>query len=98
MTTSWVFRGLFFGGEEDEAGTPIGDICTGCFLTSSDSVEEANRLLAARYVGLSGEFICHELKAILPAADWNSAMKKAHATRLARIWNRGGTKSCPVLR
>ncbi len=89
QATLWRFSGLFFGGERDEAGVEIGDICTGNFATAGNDREEAQRLLEKRYADLSGRFSVRLLE-VAPQTPW--AVKT-----LARVMKRGGTKDIPVL-
>lgn len=83
--TVWDFSGLFFGGDCDRAGTPIGDICTGTFVTSTADRAVAEAALLNRYANLSGRFSIRSLEG-----------SEAGKTGL-RIYKRGGTKQIPLL-
>lgn len=107
--TMWGFIGLFFGGDVDKAGTPIGDIITGAFIADADEAT-ATAAITARYADLSGEFRLTKLtdhRAHLLGQDandrtkWNEGQHATFVAKLekdiARIIKRGGTKDVPVL-
>lgn len=87
--TLWYFDGLFFGGDVDTAGTEIGDICTGSFVTCHESDEQAAIALAARYEGLRGRF---ELRRLIKCPDSQTTSRK-----IKTVLRMGGTKKCPLL-
>lgn len=83
--TMWKFYGLFFGGEVDRAGTPIGDICTGYGVTAGADQAQAEAAIVRRYAANAGRF---ELRNIQACPNAKVAAAK---------FRRGGTKDCPVL-
>lgn len=84
--TAWKFHGYFFGGEVDLAGTPIGDLCTGYFVTLGDDEATAAEAVKARYTHLAGRFDLRSLMAC-----------PMMAKRAKMAANRGGTKDLPLL-
>lgn len=86
--TKWSFYGLFFCGDMDEAGTPIGDMCSGYFVTETDDEQVAKAALVKRYEHLAGRFSLRDLKKL----DFDGGKDAA------RIFKRGGTKQVPILR
>lgn len=85
--TLWRFSGLFFGGEKDQAGTPIGDRVSGEFVCETRDPEEAAKLLATRYENNAGYVRLSDLV----VNDFNPK-------RAERIAKRGGTADVPFLR
>ena len=83
--TQWHFEGVFFSGDTDKAGTPIGDICSGYFVTAGSDESKAREAIIKRYEDNSGRF---ELRRLVACWDEKAA---------ARIFKRGGTKAAPVL-
>ncbi len=83
-STMWTYHGYFFGGDVDRAGTPIGDLCNGYFVTATDSKELAAAAIERQFAGNAGRF---SLRSLSPLPH---AVKDA-----ARIAKRGGTKNIP---
>jgi hypothetical protein len=83
--TLWNYHGYFSLGDVDSAGTPIGDLVTGFFI-SHDNEELAKAAVMNRFSHLSGTFSLRSLEAC-----------RFNESCTARIAKRGGTKDCPVL-